>query len=153
MNLGIISDTHGLLRPEAIEALRGCDAILHAGDVGSDAVLEGLAELAPLHAVRGNVDRAGNAALLPTSLTLEFAGLVLFLVHDASTAEIPARADIVVSGHSHSPNVSRERGALWINPGSAGPRRFQLPIGVARLRVGGGPPAVRLIPLLPEQAP
>jgi putative phosphoesterase len=151
MLVGLISDTHGLLRPEAVQALRGVDVVLHAGDVGSDAVLEGLAELAPVHAVRGNVDRTGRAALLPSTLALEFAGLHLFLVHDGKRATVPGGTHIVVCGHSHQPRVATEGEVLWINPGSAGPRRFRLPVGVGVLRVGGGPPAVRLIPLLPEE--
>jgi len=152
MNVGLISDTHGLLRPQAVQALFGTDVILHAGDIGHDRVLEGLADLAPVHAVRGNVDRTGRASLLPDELRLELAGYRIYLVHDRARAMPPDDVDIVVFGHSHQPGVKREGHVLWINPGSAGPRRFNLPVGVGILRLGGGPPAVSLIPIEPEKA-
>lgn len=152
MNIGLISDTHGLLRPQAVQALAGCDVILHAGDVGDDRVLEGLADLAPVHAVRGNTDRTGRASLLPDELRLELGGHRIYLIHDRSKASPPDDTDIVVFGHSHQPGIERRGSTLWVNPGSAGPRRFKLPVGVAVLRLGGGPAAVRLIPIQPDQA-
>ena len=145
--VGLISDTHGLLRPEARAALAGCELLLHAGDVGSPEVLEELAELAPLHAVRGNVDRGAWADALPEELTVEVDGLRIRVLHDASALDSAEGLDVVVSGHSHQPARREERGVLWVNPGSAGPRRFRLPISVARLTVRSGRADAELIRL------
>ncbi|MCB9760010.1 MAG: metallophosphoesterase family protein [Alphaproteobacteria bacterium] len=133
MTLGLISDTHGLLRPQALAALEGVDAILHAGDIGKPAVLEGLRAIAPVHAVRGNVDRWAGAP--PETLTLCFEGVTVHLLHDLSQLE--ATASVIVSGHSHKPVVEQRGGVLYVNPGSAGPRRFSLPVAMGRLRVDG----------------
>jgi putative phosphoesterase len=141
--IGVISDTHGLLRPEAAAVLRGSDLILHAGDVGKPQVLDGLREIAPVMAVRGNVD-AGVGAwadALPVRETVEVAGLSLHLLHNVGELALcPAQAGFaaVVFGHSHQPTLERRGGVLYFNPGSAGPRRFKLPVAVGRLLVEGG---------------
>ena len=150
--LGVISDTHGLLRPEAVHALQGCDLILHAGDIGTPEVLTGLAEIAPLVAVRGNVDGGRWAAKLPMTELVEVGEHSLYLLHDVSQLDLdPAAAGIVVviSGHAHQPRVERKDGILFLNPGSAGPRRFRLPVALARLRLGGGPPEAEIVELEP----
>jgi putative phosphoesterase len=135
-NLGVISDTHGLLRPQAVEALRGCQQIIHAGDVGSAEVLVQLARIAPVIAVRGNVDAAAWAARLPLSESVQVEGIRLFVLHIlGDLAFDPSRQgyDAVVFGHSHQPRNEEVRGVLYFNPGSAGPRRFKLPVSVGRL--------------------
>ena len=135
--VGLISDTHGLLRPEALAALQGCDAILHAGDVGRPEVLDGLRRLAArVVAVRGNVDGEW-AAGLPEATEVDIAGRRILLLHDLKQLGIEPRAgiDVVVSGHSHQPRIDRRDGVLYVNPGSAGPRRFRLPVAVARLTI------------------
>lgn len=141
LTLGVISDTHGELRPEAAEALRGVDRIVHAGDVGAPEVLEGLARIAPLSAVRGNVDRGAWAGHLPETEGVEAGGLLLYVLHDRKALAIdPAAAGFagVIAGHSHQPGVEKTGGVLYLNPGSAGPRRFRLPVTLARLRVAEG---------------
>ncbi len=138
--IGVISDTHGLLRPEARDALRGCDRILHAGDVGSPEVLEALAEIAPVTAVRGNNDRGAWAQALPTTEVAEVGSVCVYLLHDLAELELdPAAAGFaaVVTGHSHRPSAELREGVLYLNPGSAGPRRFKLPVALARLTVSG----------------
>lgn len=139
--IGVISDTHGLLRPEAVAALRGSDLILHAGDVGKPQVLDRLRGIAPVVAVRGNVDAGAWADALPVRETVEVAGLSLHLLHNVGELALcPAQAGFaaVVFGHSHQPTVERRGGVLYFNPGSAGPRRFKLPVAVGRLLVEGG---------------
>jgi putative phosphoesterase len=136
--IGLISDTHGLLRKEALEALRGSELIIHAGDVGKPEILEGLRKLAPVVAVRGNVDTEEWARLLPVTTVAEDAGVTIYVLHDVKDLDLnPAAAgfQIVVSGHSHKPLRMERDGVLYINPGSAGPRRFQLPVTVARLNL------------------
>jgi len=138
-HVGVISDTHGLLRPEAIRALRGVDLIIHAGDVGSAEVLDGLRTVARVVAVRGNNDRGAWARALRETETLELAGVRLHVVHDIKELDIdPAKAgvDVIVAGHSHKPAIARREGVLFLNPGSAGPRRFRLPVALARLEIG-----------------
>ncbi|MDX2170073.1 MAG: metallophosphoesterase family protein [Deltaproteobacteria bacterium] len=151
MNIGLISDTHGLMRPEALAALRGCDHILHAGDIGDAAVLEALRAVAPTTAVRGNNDRGAWAAPLPESEAVELGGVWLYLLHDLHGLDLdPAAAGFaaVITGHSHKPVVETRRGTLYVNPGSAGPRRFKLPVAVARLRIGrGGRIDAEIVPL------
>ena len=140
--IGLISDTHGLLRPQAIEALRGSELILHAGDVGTIEVLAALRELAPVIAVRGNVDTSDWARTLPETAVAEAGKVLLYVLHDVHTLDLnPAAAGfhVVVSGHSHQPGKFERDGVLYINPGSAGPRRFQLPITVARLNLSRAP--------------
>lgn len=141
MRIGVISDTHGLLRPQALAALEGSELILHAGDIGSPEVLSALQALAPVVAVRGNNDTAPWAQALPETLTVEAGGRRFHLLHDLKTLALDplaAGCDAVVSGHSHKPLIERREGLLYLNPGSAGPRRFQLPITLARLRVQDG---------------
>lgn len=141
MRIGVISDTHGLLRPEALQALEGSEAILHAGDVGDAAILAALGEIAPVTAIRGNIDRTGPCAALPETEWVELGGAVFYLLHDLKALDLdPAAAGIavVVSGHSHQPKVERRKGVLYLNPGSAGPRRFRLPVTLARVTVVGG---------------
>ena len=138
--VGVISDTHGLLRPEAVAALRGSDLIVHAGDVGRPDVLDGLRALAPTHAVRGNIDTAPWAARLPATAVVEVGQLRLWLLHDIADLDFdPAAADFaaVIFGHSHKPSSEMRDGVLHLNPGSAGPRRFKLPVTLARLQVSG----------------
>ena len=134
--LGVISDTHGLLRAEAIAALDGVDAIVHAGDVGKPEVLDALREIAPLTVVRGNVDRW--ATDLPDTEVLTLEGRRLYVLHNLNELEVDPQADgfdVVISGHSHKPLVSSRDGVIYLNPGSAGPRRFSLPITLAKLDV------------------
>ncbi|HEX6572337.1 MAG TPA: metallophosphoesterase family protein [Steroidobacteraceae bacterium] len=138
VHVGVISDTHGKLRPEAVSALQGCALILHAGDIGRAQVLEDLQRLAPrVVAVRGNVDGAWAAAV-PDRAEVDVEGHRVLLLHDLARLDLEPRAkgiDVVVSGHSHRPRIERRDGVLYLNPGSAGPRRFRLPVAVARLEV------------------
>ncbi len=139
--VGVISDTHGLLRPQALEALAGSDLILHAGDVGNEQILEALRRLAPVRAVRGNTDREGWAWHLPGSEALEVEGVSIYLHHGHEALELDPAAggvQVVVSGHTHQPLVERRGGVLYLNPGSAGPKRFKLPVSLARLVVQEG---------------
>jgi putative phosphoesterase len=146
MRIGLISDTHGLLRPEALAALDGCERIIHAGDIGTAEVLERLAAVAPVTAVRGNNDTAPWARQLPAEAVLEVAGLSILVLHDA--AALAGRAtpghEVVVAGHSHRPSVERRDGVLHVNPGSAGPRRLRLPVSVGFLLVSGDEVAARV---------
>ena len=146
--VGLISDTHGLLRPEAVAALRGSDFIVHAGDVGDPEILQRLEALAPVTAVRGNIDRGEWAAALPETAVLEVGGASIYVIHGLDDLDLdPAAAGFqaVISGHSHRPGQSERNGVLYVNPGSAGPRRFSLPIGVGRLTVRGSNMAACLI--------
>ena len=136
--IGVISDTHGLIRPQAVAALAGSDLIIHAGDVGKPEVLERLGELAPTFGVRGNIDIDSWAARLPLTQRVEAGGLALFVLHEIAQFDLdPASAGFaaVVFGHSHRPLIETRDGVLFLNPGSAGPRRFRLPITIARIRV------------------
>jgi putative phosphoesterase len=138
MIVGVISDTHGLLRPGAVAALDGSDLIVHAGDVGDPAILEALRAIAPVHAVRGNVDTGAWAASLPPVDVVEAAGRHLYVLHRVEDLDLdPAAAgfDAVIYGHSHRPGAERRGGVLYLNPGSAGPVRFRLPVSLARLAV------------------
>jgi len=136
--VGLISDTHGLVRSEALRALAGATHIVHAGDVGSPAVLSALAALAPLTVVRGNNDRGAFGASLPEVAWLELAGRRVFVIHELADVprHEPLDADVLVVGHSHKPVIEQRGGVLLVNPGSAGPRRFSLPTTVARLWLG-----------------
>ena len=141
MLIGVISDTHGLLRPEALVALRGVEHILHAGDVGDIAVLEGLRRIAPVTAIRGNVDVSGACAKLPATDVVELGGKLFYLVHSVNDLDIdPVAAGVamVVSGHSHKASVSVRKDVVFFNPGSAGPRRFSLPVTVGFVTVEDG---------------
>lgn len=140
ITVGVISDTHGLLRPQAVAALRGSDIIIHAGDVGNPDVIEALAGVAPTFAVRGNVDTAAWAADLPVTELVEVGARWFFVLHEISQLDLdPATAGFaaVVFGHSHQPLIETRAGVLFLNPGSAGPRRFNLPIAVAKVAVSG----------------
>ncbi len=138
--VGVISDTHGLLRPEAIEALRGSDIIMHAGDVGTPAVIDALRGVAPTFVVRGNVDTGDWAAGLPMTERVEVGALSFFVLHEIARLDRDPAAvgfSAVVFGHSHLPSIETRHGVLFLNPGSAGPRRFKLPVAVARVGVAG----------------
>lgn len=138
--VGVISDTHGLVRDEAVAALRDADLIVHAGDVGTPEVLEALRAIAPVTAVRGNNDRGAWAASLPATAVVELEDSALYVLHDLAELDLDPRAagfGAVIAGHSHRPVVEDRGGVLFVNPGSAGPRRFRLPVAVARLEVVG----------------
>ncbi|KAH0440787.1 metallophosphoesterase [Paraburkholderia fungorum] len=138
--IGLISDTHNLVRPEALQYLAGCDAIIHAGDICNQAVLDALARIAPLTAVRGNNDIAGPVASLPTHVKLTVQQVTILVVHDIAEVGDDPRGEgigVVVTGHSHKPAISERDGVLFINPGSAGPRRFKLPISAGMLVIEG----------------
>jgi uncharacterized protein len=140
--IGLISDTHGLLREEAMQALQGSELIIHAGDVGDPRILEALAAIAPLTAVRGNVDTAEWAKSLPETAVAEAGEVSIFVLHDANALDLNPKAagfHIVVSGHSHKPSRTERNGVLYINPGSAGPRRFSLPTTLAQLDLSAKP--------------
>jgi uncharacterized protein len=150
--IGLISDTHGLLRQEAVDALRGSHLILHAGDVGDPEILDALRRIAPVVAIRGNMDTEPWADSLPaTEVLTAAAGVIIYMLHDGKSLDlVPGAAgfSIVLSGHSHKPGQQLRRGVLYINPGSAGPRRFQLPITVACLNLGVKPWHAEFIPLV-----
>jgi putative phosphoesterase len=148
--IGLISDTHGLLRSEAMRALRGSELIIHAGDVGKPEIIDTLRTLAPVVAVRGNVDRDDWALALPTTAVAEAGPVKIYVLHDVSELDLElagADVQIVVSGHSHKFGRSERSGVLYINPGSAGPRRFQLPVTIARLDLGAKPWKVEFVDL------
>lgn len=148
--VGVISDTHGVVRAEALEALAGSGLIIHAGDVGGPEVLEELGRVAPVVAVRGNNDRGAWAEALPEYEAVEVNGTFLYVLHDLKELDIaPAAAGfrVVVSGHSHKPLVEERRGVIYLNPGSAGPRRFKLPVTVARLNLSGADADAEIIQL------
>ncbi|HTO12302.1 MAG TPA: metallophosphoesterase family protein [Candidatus Binatia bacterium] len=149
--LGVIADTHGLVRPEALAALAGVERIVHAGDIGNRQVLEALERVAPVTAVRGNNDRDGWAAGIPETEIVEVGGVSLYLLHDLHELDLEPRAAgfaAVISGHSHQPRVEERDGVLYLNPGSAGPRRFRLPISVATLTIDQARVRARLVTLL-----
>ena len=140
LRVGVISDTHGLLRPEARSFLVGCDYIIHGGDIGSAGILEELAVLAPLIVVRGNNDRESWAETLPETEMMRVGGVFVYVIHDLSQLDVEPEvigAQVIVSGHSHRPQLKEQGGILYINPGSCGPRRFKLPISVGELWVQG----------------
>ena len=153
LTLGILSDTHGLLRPEVLASLRDhkVDHILHAGDVGNLAILEALRQIAPTTAIRGNTDTSGPCAQLPATEVVELAGRLFYIVHSIHDLDLdPAAAGIsaVISGHSHRPETRTHRGVLYLNPGSCGPRRFDLPITLTILTISANTLHPHLIPLL-----
>jgi putative phosphoesterase len=140
IRVGLIADTHGLLRSEAVAFLTGCDHIVHAGDVGDPQILDALAAIAPLTAIRGNVDTDLWATRLPETTQVTIAGVTIHVLHDLKALDVDprrARIRVVLSGHSHKPIINERNGVLYVNPGSAGPRRFRLPISAAELRIDG----------------
>jgi uncharacterized protein len=150
MKIGIISDTHGLLRPEAVAALRGSEFIIHAGDVGAPEILDRLRDIAPVTAVRGNVDREAWAQQIPLTNVLEAGGIAIYVFHDLQQLDLnPETAGFaaVVSGHSHVPVQQTKNGVLYFNPGSAGPRRFHLPVSVGRIVVSRGRVTAEIVEL------
>jgi putative phosphoesterase len=150
IRIGLISDTHGLLRPEAFDALRGSDFIVHGGDIGEGDILGKLSTLAPVTAVRGNNDRASWAARIPEHETVRIGDITLHALHDLADLSIDpsaASVDVVVSGHSHIPKIERRSGVLFVNPGSAGPVRFRLPVSVGLLQVSGREVTARIVEL------
>lgn len=151
MRIGLISDTHGLLRPEALDYLAGSDHIVHAGDIGGPELLERLAAIAPLTVVRGNNDTAAWQKTIPETARLDLAGVGIYVIHDLKALDIDpvaAGVRVVVSGHSHKPACVERGGVLYANPGSAGRRRFTLPIAAGELLVEGGQVEVRLATLI-----
>jgi uncharacterized protein len=148
--IGLISDTHGLMRQEALTALSGSDLIIHAGDVGKPEIIEQLRALAPVVAVRGNIDKGPWASRLPVTAVAEARSALIYILHDIQQLDLAPRAagfNIVVSGHSHKPSRTERSGVMYLNPGSAGPRRFQLPITVARLDLRRSPWSVKFVDL------
>ncbi len=148
--IGVISDTHGLLRPDAIAALRGSDHIIHAGDIGAPEILGELRKLAPVAAIRGNVDRAPWARKLPATEVVEIGGVSIYILHNLKELDLKPEAAgfaAVISGHSHMPGQETKNGVLYFNPGSAGPRRFRLPITVGRLLIEGSAIHGEILPL------
>jgi putative phosphoesterase len=153
MLIGVISDTHGLLRPEVLPALAGVDHILHAGDVGDPAILTDLQRIAPITAIRGNVDRTGPCSLLPATEAIDLAGCFIYMLHSIHDLDLnPNAAGVgaVIYGHSHQPSIQHRDEVLYLNPGSAGPRRFHLPITLALLRIDAAAhPTAEILPLEP----
>jgi putative phosphoesterase len=150
LRIGLISDTHNLLRPAAREFLRGCDHIIHGGDITEQNILDELATLAPVTAVRGNNDRHSWADRLRETEVVKFGDVFVYVIHDLAALDIDPHAagvQVVISGHSHKPSVEHRDGILFVNPGSAGPRRFTLPISVADLTIDGGSVSARLVEL------
>jgi putative phosphoesterase len=145
--IGVISDTHGLLRPEVPKLFKSVDLILHAGDIGDPQILEQLTTLAPTIAVRGNNDKGEWARRIPEFKKVDVGGISIFMIHDVKEIAASSRsdADIILSGHSHKPSTERRDGTLYLNPGSAGPRRFKLPICVARITIRKSQVTARLI--------
>ena len=149
--IGVISDTHGLLRPAAIEALRGVDHILHAGDVGDLSILDALRNVAPVTAIRGNIDVGGPCSHLPATEVVTLQDHTFYMLHDRQALDLdPAAAGFsaVISGHSHKPLIEWRHGVLYMNPGSAGPRRFSLPVTIGLLTIHGDELQPRLVNLL-----
>jgi uncharacterized protein len=150
LRVGLISDTHGLLRPEALAFLRGCAHIVHGGDIGSQSVLEELSAIAPVTAVRGNNDHGPWAEALPDTALVKFEEVFVYVIHDLAELNIEPQTegvDVVVSGHSHQPLIQDRDGVVYVNPGSAGPRRFKLPIAVAELNIAGKSVTSRIVEL------
>ena len=150
MRIGLIADTHNLLRPEALAALQGVDHLIHAGDIGGPHILADLERIAPLSVVRGNNDQDSWADAIPERLTLRFGAIALHVLHDLKQLDIDPAAqgiDVVIAGHSHKPLHEKRNGVLYLHPGSAGPRRFKLPIGVGLLHIEGRQVRAKLITL------
>ena len=153
--IGVISDTHGLLRPEAFEALRRSEHIIHAGDVGDPEILEQLRTIAPVTAVRGNVDKEAWTRKLPEAAVVELGGVSIYVLHDLSQLDLKPEAagfGVVISGHSHVPKQETRGGVLYFNPGSAGPRRFKLPVCVGKLLVEAGTVRAEIVEILDQRS-
>ena len=154
MKIGVVSDTHGLLRPEVIPALTGVDHILHLGDVGKISILHELEKIAPITAIRGNVDHEGPCGTLPETEVVLFEGKYIYMLHDLNTLHLDpaaARFAAVLFGHTHKPTLYKKKGVLYFNPGSCGPRRFQLPVTVGLLTIEDGDEiAAEIVPLTPD---
>jgi len=153
--IGIISDTHGLLRPEALTALVGSDYIIHAGDIGDPAILKELAKIAPVTAIRGNVDREAWAKKIPATSVLEVQGASIYILHNLAELDLKPEAAgfaAVVHGHSHVAKQETKNGVLYFNPGSAGPRRFRLPVSIGRLKVKDGEVWGEIVEIVPGSA-
>jgi uncharacterized protein len=151
--IGVISDTHGLLRPKALATLQGSAHVIHAGDIGDPAILDQLAGIAPVTAVRGNIDRGAWAREIPATNVLEVGGISIYVLHDLQQLDLKPEAAgfaAVVSGHSHIPKQETKNGVLYFNPGSAGPRRFKLPVSVGRLMVKDGMVHGKIVEILPS---
>lgn len=154
--IGVISDTHGLLRPEALRELSGSNHIIHAGDIGDPGILERLHQIAPVTAVRGNVDIQAWARKLPQTEVLEIGGLSIYVLHNLAELDLKPEAAgfaAVVYGHSHIPKRETKRGVLYFNPGSAGPKRFRLPVSVGKMHLEGGKLKTELVELAPNSHP
>ena len=152
MRIGIISDTHGLLRPEAIKHLAGTDHIIHAGDIGAPEVIEGLRRIAPTTAIRGNIDVGEWARDLPDTELVELGGRAVYVLHNLKEIRLDPTAsgiDVIISGHSHRPKIETKNGVLYLNPGSAGPRRFKLPISLAMLGLSDRAILPRILEIAP----
>lgn len=150
MIIGVISDTHGLLRPEALSALRGSEHIIHAGDLGDPEIIPALEKIAPITAIRGNVDRAPWTNRFPETEVVELAGLTFYIIHDLNALDLNPRAAgfaAVISGHSHHPKQEVKDGVLYFNPGSTGPRRFRLPVSIGMLEISGSKVTGKIIEL------
>ncbi|HEV3317155.1 MAG TPA: metallophosphoesterase family protein [Candidatus Angelobacter sp.] len=150
MIIGVISDTHGLLRPQAMDALRGSQHIIHAGDIGAADIIPALQEIAPVTAIRGNVDKEAWTRNFPETNVAELAGLHIYVIHSVQALDLNPQAAgfaVVISGHSHQPSQHVKDGVLYFNPGSAGPRRFKLPISVGRLEIVNGKLTSQIIEL------
>jgi uncharacterized protein len=148
MIIGVISDTHGLLRPEALDLLRGSEHIIHAGDIGSPTIIPALEEIAPVTAIRGNIDTQAWARKFPETEIVELGGLSIYIIHDLNQLDLnPQAAGIaaVISGHSHQPKQETRDGVLYFNPGSAGPRRFKLPVSLGALEIDGGKLCAKIV--------
>ena len=152
LSIGVISDTHGLLQPGALTALQGSDCIIHAGDIGDAQVLQKLSVIAPVTAVRGNVDRGSWARKIPVVNVLEVGGISIYVLHDLAALDLKPEAagfSLVVSGHSHVPKQEMKNGVLYFNPGSAGPRRFRLPVTIGQLEVRDGKVSGEIVEIMP----
>lgn len=150
MRIGVIADTHGLLRPKAMNLLHGSDHIIHAGDIGSPEIIPSLEQIAPVTAIRGNIDTAAWARRFPETAVVELAGLSFYVVHDVNALDLNPQAAgfaAVISGHSHQPKQEVKDGVLYFNPGSAGPRRFKLPVSIGKMEIAAGKLRVEILDL------